>query len=94
MTTSDKPAQPEAYAFCESITGIGPWHIRKLTERGMKLGGGIDTPSLCGLVLPFGQLDEHGRRGCGGWDLNVRMHEYHLSQACPGCAEKYREATR
>ncbi len=35
------------YAFCESVTGIGRWHIRRLSEKGLKLGGGIDTPTLC-----------------------------------------------
>ena len=39
------------YSFCESIHGsFNTWHIRLLTPAGRKLGGGIDTESLCGRV--------------------------------------------
>ncbi len=37
------------YSFCENVHA-GPaskWHIRELTKKGRKLGGGADTPSLC-----------------------------------------------
>ena len=54
------------YSFCESSTGLGPWHIRRLTKAGRKPGGGIDTPSLCGSVRPRGD-----RGGWGGWDIKV-----------------------
>ena len=42
------------YSFCESVTGIGPWHIRQLSPAGKKTGGGIDSPSLCGRIYPSG----------------------------------------
>jgi hypothetical protein len=82
------------YSFCESVTGIGPWHIRPLTDKGKKLGGGIDTASLCDLVRPIGQLGgPTGRRGGGGWDLHVEIDEHHLGHACPKCVAEYRRLT-
>ena len=38
------------YSYIEFVhaTSTSPWHIRVLTDVGKKLGGGIDTPSLCG----------------------------------------------
>ena len=38
------------YAYCESVSAsaLSPHHIRKLTDVGLKLGGGVDTPTLCG----------------------------------------------
>ena len=70
----------DPYAFCESTfaTPLGKWHIRKVTEAGLKLGGGIDTPSLCGHVKE-------------GWDLSVPLTEHHLEHACPRCVEAYRK---
>ena len=67
------------YSLCESVhaSGESPWHIRRLTDVGRKLGGGIDTGSLCGLVKQ-------------GWDLKVEIDEHHLSHACPKCVEIYR----
>ncbi len=73
-----------AFAFCESATGIGRWHIRRLDDSGLKEGGGITTPSLCGLVKPW----KFG--GIGGWDLRVAITEHHLGHACPKCVEAYR----
>lgn len=56
------------YSFCESVRAgsLSPWHIRPLTPQGKKLGGGIDTHSLCGRVGP----------DVGGWDLDVEVEEY------------------
>jgi hypothetical protein len=45
------------------------------------LTGGVDTPSLCGHVKPER----------GGWDVNVKITEHHLSHACPKCVEAYRK---
>ena len=75
---------PVTYSFCESVhaSGSSRWHIRPLTDAGRKLGGGIDTPSLCG----------HVRAGWG-WDLNVEITEHHLGYACPTCVERYQEVT-
>jgi hypothetical protein len=66
------------YSFCESIHAgaRSPWHIRKLTSAGPKLGGGIDTKSLCGNVER-------------GWDLNVEITQYHLTHACTECCTSY-----
>lgn len=72
------------YAFCEAVTAGSQsrWHIRPLTKVGLKLGGGVDTPSLCGHVKPP-----------YGWDLYVKIdEEHHLPYACPECVKLYREA--
>lgn len=68
------------FSFCESVHAgsTSPWHIRKLTDVGRKLGGGIDTASLCGRV------DK-------GWDLEVEITEHHLTHTCAACAEAYRD---
>lgn len=73
------------YSFCESVhaSSISPWHLRKLTEVGQKLGGGVDTPSLCGRV-----------KERQGWDLDVEITEHHLGHACPTCVAAYRVAQR
>jgi hypothetical protein len=67
-----------SFSFCESVhaNARSPWHIRKLTSAGKKLGGGIDTKSLCGNV------DK-------GWDLIVEISEHHLSHACKECVQQY-----
>ena len=71
------------YSFCESVhaTSTSPWHLRKMTSEGKKLGGGIDTPSLCGLIKQ-------------GWDLQVGLTEHHIKHACPKCREIYEEEAR
>lgn len=63
------------YSFCESVNALplGPWHIRPLTEEGQKLGGGVDTDSLCGRV-----------KAPMGWDVDVPFSEKNLA-ACPKC---------
>jgi len=66
-------------SFCESTaaTGRSSWHLRKLTEVGRKLGGGIDTPSLCG-------------RAKMGWDVEVPITEFHLVRnTCKDCLGVY-----
>lgn len=78
-----KPGENLPFTFCESVwaSGFSRWHIRKTTEKGPKLGGGIDTPSLCGHV-PVGK----------GWDLEVQITEYQLNaKVCPACVQKYKE---
>lgn len=67
------------YSFCERVWAgpRSPWHIRPLTSIGRKLGGGIDTTSLCGRV------DK-------GWDLDVEVTPHHLDHACKACVEVYR----
>jgi hypothetical protein len=62
------------FAFCESVyaTSTSPWHIRKLTDKGLKLSGGADTKALCGLEV------------C--WDLGVEIDPLYLIQ--PDCCAK------
>ena len=61
------------FVFCETqyATGTTPWHIRPLTENGIKLGGGADTKSLCGREV--------------SWDLEVEMTNLNLLVSCPAC---------
>ena len=79
----------ELYSFCESVTASSrsPWHIRKLDETGRHTGGGITTPSLCGLVKPRGAA--HG--ALGGWDLDekVVITAHHGGHCCTKCWEKF-----
>jgi hypothetical protein len=84
------PQEKPAYAFCESVTGIGPWHIRKLSAAGLKLRGGIDTPTLCGFVRPTEDTSSV-RRGWGGWDLNTRITASQLEgeHCCADCRAHY-----
>jgi hypothetical protein len=66
------------FSYCESTTAssLSPVHIRELTSVGRKLGGGIDTPSFCGLVEPSGIWNNKLQgRSCpfGGWDLPLEI---------------------
>ncbi len=72
------------YSFCEASTAgsRSRWHIRPLTEVGRKLGGGVDTPSLCG----------HVDRRRGGWDREPEVLYPALAGACPECREAYIKA--
>lgn len=65
------------YSFCETVTATGssPWHIRKLTKTGQKLGGGADTKSLCGLTV--------------AWDLGVQLSTEHFGHCCNSCVWHY-----
>jgi hypothetical protein len=71
------------FSFCESTyaSGRSLWHLRILTEKGLKFSGGTDTLSLCGLTM--------------GWDLDVTITKHHLSNnCCSKCAEKYETQSR
>lgn len=71
------------YSFCETATAgpMAPWHIRELTDKGRKLGGGADTPALCGRAV--------------AWDLQVDMTLHHLKHCCVQCKKQYdHEATK
>lgn len=48
-------------ALCETSTAgpLTPNHVRQVGPEGLKLGGGIPTPALCGRDLR------------GGWDLRA-----------------------
>jgi hypothetical protein len=68
------------YSFCENVHAgpLARWHIRELTDKGKKLGGGADSRSLCGR-----QVD---------WDLEVKLTEYHLANnTCLECLKKFDE---
>lgn len=72
---TDKPI----YSFCEPVwaSSISRWHIRKLSFKGSKYGGGADTPALCGLDLRC------------GWDLRVDITDHHLGHTCSKCVKTY-----
>lgn len=71
------------FAFCESETGNGRWHVRKLDDVGLKLGGGITTTCCCGMVK--------ARRG---WDLNVLVNAFNVTgkHVNPDCVEAAKRA--
>ena len=75
--------QGEPYALCETYSQPPsvPWHIRKLGEDGLKLGGIVGGAlSLCGATI--------------AWDLAVALTEHHISHACSVCAAKYQKGER
>lgn len=75
------------FAYCEPVSA-NPWspnHIREVTDAGLKLGGGADTPALCGREM--------------GWDLRVvpsdddvmALSETFINEGrlvCQKCAQK------
>lgn len=72
--------QPGAtHAFCEPVYAgpLAPWHIRPLTVKGPKFGGGADTLALCDREV--------------AWDLNVNITEHHLGHSCKACVEAFRK---
>lgn len=71
------------FAFCETSTAgsLTPWHIRKLTNKGLKLGGGADTEALC------------GRKVC--WDLETKIDSTQLEyRCCIKCVVKYNNTAK
>ena len=70
----------QKFAFCETryATGTNPWHIRQLTDQGLKLSGSADTKALCGRKV--------------AWDLAVDITPHHLSNCCPKCARALRDS--
>lgn len=73
------------HSLCESVhaSGRSPWHIRE-NAGPLKLGGGIDTNSLCGLVR-------------AGWDLAGHVETYvtkttSQSFMCSACVDAYQAA--
>jgi hypothetical protein len=70
----------DKFSFCETATAgpLSPWHIRKLTKAGRKLGGGADTAALCERAV--------------AWDLNVPISDHHLAHCCKACAGPYQSA--
>jgi len=77
--TRTVPMPVAEFSFCESSSAgpQSPWHLRELTSEGRKLGGGIDTRTLCGRVR-------------AGWDLEVELTPFHLhTNTCKDCLERY-----
>jgi hypothetical protein len=79
---SRDPEAPE-YSFCEIVTAGAntPWHLRQLTEAGRKLGGGADTPGLCGREV--------------SWDLSLPVRRFEIASGriapivCKECRRVY-----
>ena len=77
----DLPGPPQGqYSFCEGIAAgsASRWHIRKLSPQGQKIGGGADTPSLCGRKM--------------AWDLKPPITPRILQDStavCRECARHY-----
>lgn len=70
----------EDYCFCEPTTAVfNNWHIRRLDDTGKHTGGGITTPSLCGMVKPLTV------GGMGGWDVSVDITQHHGEHNCQEC---------
>jgi hypothetical protein len=87
LTAAKKPKAETAagpkYVFCET-TAAYVWHVRKLSEQGIKLGGGADTKTLCGLRP--------------SWDLKAPVAAYaHIVRdgqgngICHKCLQEYRK---
>ncbi|GAB6901916.1 hypothetical protein [Kineosporia succinea] len=68
------------YAFCESVYA-GPQaveHIRVVGPEGLKIGGGVKGPTLCGRTWP------------NGWDVagEVNAENVFNDHTCRKCAEQ------
>jgi len=70
------------YSFCETVTAgsRSRWHIRPLTEKGRKLGGGADTLALCGRKV--------------SWDLNTPVTESQFAHCCLTCVDNLLKETK
>ena len=70
-------AQMTEYSYCETIAAY-VWHIRRLSDRGRFLGGGVDTLALCKARV--------------AWDLKAPINDNLRGDGmCRECAEKYEE---
>ena len=84
--TKPKYVEPlPSHAFCENVAAgsASPWHIRILTEEGKKLGGGADTPAMCGHVVHWDRQYPVSRGSVFLLDKDV----------CSKCATAYMKAT-
>jgi len=81
LTNLAKQLPKREFAFCESVhaTSTSPWHIRKLTDKGMMTGGGADTKALCGREV--------------AWDVECEICPLVLIQpdVCGKCVTAYGE---
>jgi hypothetical protein len=71
--------QEKKFSFVDNgITTTGRYHLRELTNQGYKLGGGIDTPTLCGI------------ENRSYFDSSLPITATSLKSACPDCVVLYR----
>lgn len=72
------------YSYCEPVWAapLASWCIRPLTDAGRKLGGGVDTESLCGRV----SVEQ-------GWDLPYPV-EADKPGICKICEKLWTAETR
>lgn len=73
-------------AYCETVyaTGSSPIHIRRVSDAGMTLSGGADTPSFCGLKVSW---DTSAVANAA--DLEARIANAHESnRTCTECADE------
>lgn len=75
------------FSLCESVAASArsPWHVRPLEKNpAKKLGGGIDTDSLCTLV-----------KAPSGWDLDVVFRDHIEGEyICKSCKDRYDDFLR
>jgi hypothetical protein len=75
-------ARLKGLSWCEPVWvgGATCWCLRPLTDKGQKLGGSVDTNSLCGRVqAPY------------GWDVAVPVtldRVQHPRICCPRCRDE------
>jgi hypothetical protein len=82
---------PAPFAFCEPswATTRSRTHIRRVGPEGLRLGGGVPDPALCGAALHH------------GWDLPTpidparldRLVDWHVNPVCRDCADRWKELT-
>lgn len=77
------------YSFCETVHAVGPWHIRRLTEKGYCLGGGADTPALCGRKVAW----DVSSRIAVTPNLLKKLATHDTGYPCATCHQKYLEET-
>lgn len=75
-------AEKPSHVFCEHIATPpkGYWHIRRF-DGAWKLGGGCPPP-LC-------WSGNDPPRQWTGWDLQVRILEFHYRHTCQRCLELF-----
>jgi hypothetical protein len=71
------------YAFCETIAACTT-HIRVLTDRGRKEGGGADTLALCGAKAEWDTKTPFSAALVVSWD----PWPYALCRQCKTCFER------
>lgn len=75
-TPTPPPDQSDTYSYCETLAAYS-WHIRPLTSKGKKFGGGADTLALCGAKA--------------SWDLiaPITLRSLQSSSICATCRRNW-----